>query len=71
MMFMAFGTYSQSEKVIGRLVNQSTELRSRTVQRMPLIRVSYNFNWGHQKRGGQRKLSGGTADAQGATAAGR
>lgn len=71
MMFMPFGTYSQSAKVISELVNQSTELRSHSVQRMPMLRVSYNLNWGHQKRSARRKLSGSAESGGGASAAGR
>ena len=68
-MFMPFGRYSQSEKIIAELVNQSTTLRTHI--RMPMIEISYNINWGHQKDASRRKLSGRIENNDGAAAAGR
>lgn len=68
--FMPFGSYSQSTKVISDLVSQETEIRSHKIQRMPSLRISYNLNWGHQKSA-NRKLEARTEGASGATAAGR
>lgn len=70
-MFMPFGRYSNSERVISELVKQNTINRTNTCHRMPLIGITYNINWGYQKRTVQRKISGGAESGGGATAAGR
>lgn len=70
-MFMPFGKYSQSEKVISELVKQETVLHTNKLRHMPFIRVIFNFNRGHQKNVGNRKLSGGTEENTGARAASR
>lgn len=62
-LFIAFGKYSQSTKIISDLVNQSTVIRTK-LQRMPMLRISYNVNWGHQKQNARRKISG-KADSDG------
>lgn len=70
-MMMPFGRYSQSEWVISDIVKQNTVNRSNKFCHMPVLRITYNVNWGHQKRTAQRKLSGNTEGGGGAQAAGR
>ena len=70
LVFQPFGKYSQKTEILSELVSQRTILRSHSVERMPMLQISYNLNWGHQKRAAQRRLSD-SGEASGTTAAGR
>lgn len=70
-MFMPFARYSQSEKVISKLVDQKTVMRTRLLQHMPFITVNCTLNWGHQKNTGNRKLNDNSDSGKGAQAASR
>ena len=70
-LFMAFGQYSQSVKVVSNLVSQNTVTRTSKIQRMPMVRISYNINWGYQKQARRHQLEGTIDNAGGAKAAGR
>ena len=70
MMFMAFGKYSQMTHLISDKVNQKTIIRSHSIEHLPIIRVSYDINWGRQRRSAQRKLTGET-EVSSTQAAGR
>ena len=70
LVFQPFGKYSQKTEILSELVSQRTILRSHSVERMPMLQISYNLNWGHQKRAAQRRLSD-SGEASGTAAAGR
>lgn len=54
-MFMPFNSYSQSSESLNRYNKNRNVLRSKNFDKMPFIRLSYNFAWGKQKKG-VRKL---------------
>lgn len=68
---MPFGRYNNTKDVIADLVQQNTINRTNSFQRMPFLTFSYNVNWGQQKRGAQRRLSGNASNGGGVEAAGR
>ncbi len=65
---MPFGKYDQGSKLLSHW--NSNEQHMRLDMRMPYITVSYNLQWGRQKRGAQ-KLVDVNADADRSTAGGR
>ena len=65
---MPFGKYDQGSKSLSKW-NQN-EQHMRLNMRMPYISVSYNLQWGRQKRGAQ-KLVNSAANAAASTAGGR
>lgn len=65
---MPFGKYDQGSKSLSHW--NSNEQHMRLNMRMPYITVSYNLQWGRQKRGAQ-KLVDVNADADRSTAGGR
>ncbi len=65
---MPFGKYDQGSKSLSHW--NSNEQHMRLDMRMPYITVSYNLQWGRQKRGAQ-KLVDVNADADRSTAGGR
>lgn len=69
-LMVPFGNYSRLEQIIADKVSQKTVMRSNKVQKMPLIRIAYNINWGRQKAEVQRKFGAGES-ASGASAASR
>lgn len=62
-MFMPFTRYSMGSESLNRYNSNSNVLRSRGFDRMPVIQISYNFNWGKQKKG-VNKLTGGDAEGE-------
>ena len=67
-MIMPFGTYDQGSKMLSKW--NTNEQHMHLDMRMPYISVSYNLQWGRQKRGVQ-KLVDINADADRSTAGGR
>lgn len=65
---MPFGRYDQGSKMISKWNTNSQHLR--LDMRMPYIKVSYNLQWGHQKRGAN-KLINADANVDSSTAGGR
>lgn len=65
---MPFGKYDQGSKQLSRW--NRNEQHMRINMRMPYVSISYNLQWGHQKRGA-RKLTDINADADRSTAGGR
>lgn len=67
-MIMPFGKYDQGSKMMSRW--NTNEQHLRMDMRMPYIQVSYNLQWGRQKRGA-RKLIETEASVDTSTAGGR
>ncbi len=67
-MIMPFGKYDQGSKLLSRW--NTNEQHMRLDMRMPYISVSYNVQWGRQKRG-VRKLVNADAKTDASTAGGR
>lgn len=67
-MLMPFGKYDQGSKQLNQY--NSNVKHMRLDLRIPYISVSYNLQWGHQKRDA-RKLIEAKADADRSTAGGR
>ena len=67
-MLMPFGKYDQGAKLLNRCNSNSKHMRADI--RIPYISVSYNLQWGRQKRGAQ-KLIDANANADCSTAGGR
>ncbi|MDE6391092.1 MAG: outer membrane beta-barrel family protein, partial [Duncaniella sp.] len=67
-MLMPFGKYDQGAKLLNRYNSNSKHMRADI--RIPYISVSYNLQWGRQKRGAQ-KLIDANANADCSTAGGR
>lgn len=65
---MPFGRYDQGSKSMSKW--NSNEQHMRLDMRMPYISISYNVQWGRQKRGGQ-KLINTDAKTDASTAGGR
>ncbi len=65
---MPFGRYDQGSKMISKW--NSNEQHMRLDMRMPYIKVSYNLQWGRQRRGAN-KLINADASADISTAGGR
>lgn len=49
-MMMPFGRYSQGSESLNRFNYNHYTMRTRSIEHTPILKVSYNFNWGHQKR---------------------
>jgi hypothetical protein len=62
-MFMPFTRYSMGSESLNRYNSNRNVLRSRGFDRMPVLQISYNFNWGKQKKD-VNKLTGGDADGE-------
>lgn len=67
-MFMPFGKYDQGSKMISKW--NTNEQHMRLDMRMPYIKISYNVNWGHQKRGAN-KIINADANVDTSTTGGR
>lgn len=67
-MLMPFGKYDQGFKMISKW--NTSEKHLRMDMRMPFINISYNLQWGHQKRGAQKVVKT-DANADTSTAGGR
>lgn len=65
---MPFGRYDQGSKMISKW--NTNEQHMRLDMRMPYIKISYNVNWGHQKRSAH-KLINANANVDTSTAGGR
>ena len=65
---MPFGKYDQGSKMMSKW--NTNEQHMRLNMRMPYITVSYNVQWGRQKRGAH-KLVEVNADADRSTTGGR
>lgn len=65
---MPFGRYDTGSKQIS--LYNSNEKHMRMDMRMPYLRISYNVQWGRQKRGVNKLINAG-ADTQRSTAGGR
>ena len=67
-MFMPIGKYDQGSKMLSKW--NTNEMHMRMDMRMPYVSVSYNLQWGRQKRGAN-KLINADANADRSTAGGR
>lgn len=67
-MIMPFGKYDQGSKMLSKW--NTNEQHMRLNMRMPYISISYNLQWGHQKRSAQ-KLIKADANVDTSTAGGR
>ena len=67
-MFMPFGKYDQGSKMLSKW--NTNEQHTRLDMRMPYLSVSYNLQWGRQKRGA-RKMINADANVDTSTAGGR
>lgn len=65
---MPFGKYDQGSKMLSKW--NTNEQHMRLDMRMPYVSISYNIQWGRQKRGAQ-KLINADADVNTSTAGGR
>lgn len=65
---MPFGKYDQGSRMLSRW--NTNEQHLRFDMKMPYISISYNLQWGRQKRGADKKINA-DADAAKSTAAGR
>lgn len=67
-MIMPFGKYDQGSKMLSKW--NTNEQHMRLDMRMPYISISYNLQWGHQKRSAQRRIKA-DANVDTSTAGGR
>ncbi len=67
-MIMPFGKYDQGSKMLSKW--NTNEQHMRLDMRMPYISISYNLQWGHQKRSAQKRINA-DADVDSSTAGGR
>lgn len=67
-MIMPFGRYDQGSRMISKW--NTNEQHMRLDMRMPYVKISYNLQWGHQKRGAN-KLINAAANVDASTAGGR
>lgn len=67
-MLMPFGKYDQGSRMLSKW--NTNEQHMRLDMRMPYIQISYNLQWGRQKRGA-RKLVNADANVDSSTAGGR
>ncbi len=65
---MPFGKYDQGSKMLSKW--NTNEQHTRLDMRMPYVSISYNIQWGRQKRGAQ-KLINADANVNTSTAGGR
>ena len=49
-MFMPFGKYNQELTLLNRHYNYSQIMRSNFIERMCVLKLSYNIRWGRQKK---------------------
>lgn len=56
-MFMPIGRYSRGSEVINRDVQVKRTIRTRAIEQMPFVSVSYNFSWGHKTRNVNRLIN--------------
>ena len=67
-MIMPFGTYDQGSKMLSKW--NTNEQHMHLDMRMPYINISYNIQWGRQKRGAHKKINA-EASVDTSTAGGR
>ncbi len=67
-MIMPFGKYDQGSKMLSKW--NTNEQHMRLDMRMPYLSISYNLQWGHQKRSAQRRIKA-DANVDTSTAGGR
>jgi len=67
-MIMPFGKYDQGSKMLSKW--NTNEQHMRLDMRMPYISISYNLQWGHQKRSAYKRIKA-DADVDTSTAGGR
>lgn len=48
--FMVAGRFSQKTELISELVKQKTIVRSKSLEHLQVLTVSYNIAWGRQKK---------------------
>ncbi|MCM1355511.1 MAG: outer membrane beta-barrel protein [Staphylococcus sp.] len=60
--FMPFNRYSMASWSLNRYNKNSNVLRSKSFDMMPCIQVSYNFNWGKQKKEAGRRIDSDSSD---------
>lgn len=68
--FMPFNRYSMSTKSLNRYNKNQNILRSNHFDKMPFVRVAYNFSWGQQRKAARRLIES-TDDTEQVKAAGR
>jgi hypothetical protein len=55
-MFVPFGRYSQATYNLNQYNTNNFVTRSRDVERAVSFKVAYNINWGHQRKGVDRRV---------------
>lgn len=70
-MFMPFNRYSMSSKSLNRYNQNQNILRSNHFDKMPFVRVAYNFNWGHQRKTAKKLITSDDDNVDQSKAAGR
>lgn len=56
-MMMPFGRYSQGTESLNRYNTNHYTMRTRSIERTPVLQITYNLNWGHQKRGASKLIN--------------
>lgn len=69
-MMMPFGRYNQETTQLNRYYNYTQIMRSDFIERMCVVKVSYNLRWGKQKESAKKLIDAG-AESMTSTAAGR
>ncbi len=69
-MMMPFGRYDQETTQLNHDYAYRQIMRSDFIERMGIVKVSYNFKWGKQKQGAQKLIDAGP-ESMTSTAAGR
>ena len=65
-----FGRYSQGTETLSRYADVKRTMRTKAVEQMPFISVSYNVDWGRKSRQ-TSKLIDSDAGVQQSTSAGK
>lgn len=69
-MFIPFGHYSQGTETISRYANIERTMRTKAIEQMPFISISYNVAWGRKQRD-TSKLINNDAGVQSSSTAGK
>lgn len=69
-LMMPFGRYNQETTQLNRYYSYSQIMRSDFIERMAIVKISYNLQWGKQKEGARKRIDAG-AESMTSTAAGR
>lgn len=63
-LFCPFNKYDMGARLLNRYNNYEKHIRSNAVRAMPVIMISYNLQWGRQKRGVKKRVSTDTSVEQ-------